>query len=93
MTTGLLEMMNRVELEGVIAHELAHVKNYDILVTTVAVTAVGAIALIADIGLRFVFWGGLQRPARQQRLRRRSARSSRSLALALLVLAPFAALR
>ncbi len=61
VTTGLLEKMNRVELEGVLAHELSHVKNYDILVTTVAVIAVGAIALLADIGLRFAFWGGLQR--------------------------------
>jgi heat shock protein HtpX len=59
VTTGLLQIMNRVELEGVIAHELAHVKNYDILVTTIAVTAVGTIALISDIGLRFAFWGGL----------------------------------
>ena len=59
VTTGLLETMNRVELEGVLAHELSHVKNYDILVTTVAVIAVGAIALLADIGLRFAFWGGL----------------------------------
>jgi heat shock protein HtpX len=59
VTTGLLETMNRVELEGVIAHELSHVKNYDILVTTIAVTAVGTIALISDIGLRFAFWGGM----------------------------------
>ena len=59
VTTGLLETMNRVELEGVLAHELSHVKNYDILVTTIAVTAVGTIALISDIGLRFAFWGGL----------------------------------
>ena len=59
VTTGLLEVMNRVELEGVIAHELSHVKNYDILVTTIAVTAVGTIALISDIGLRFAFWGGM----------------------------------
>ncbi len=59
VTTGLLDVMNRVELEGVIAHELSHVKNYDILVTTIAVTAVGTIALISDIGLRFAFWGGL----------------------------------
>jgi heat shock protein HtpX len=59
VTTGLLEIMNRVELEGVLAHELSHVKNYDILVTTIAVTAVGTIALISDIGLRFAFWGGL----------------------------------
>jgi heat shock protein HtpX len=59
VTTGLLDTMNRVELEGVIAHELSHVKNYDILVTTIAVTAVGTIALISDIGLRFAFWGGM----------------------------------
>jgi heat shock protein HtpX len=59
VTTGLLDVMNRVELEGVLAHELSHVKNYDILVTTVAVTAVGTIALISDIGLRFAFWGGM----------------------------------
>jgi heat shock protein HtpX len=58
VTTGLLEIMNRVELEGVLAHELAHVKNYDILVSTVAVTAVGAVALISDFGLRFLFFGG-----------------------------------
>jgi heat shock protein HtpX len=59
VTTGLLEVMNRVELEGVIAHELSHVKNYDILVTTIAVLAVGVIALLADFGLRFAFWGGM----------------------------------
>src|SRR6478752_7111183 len=58
VTTGLLEKMNRVELEGVLAHELSHVKNYDILVTTVAVTAVGAIALISDYFLRIMFWTG-----------------------------------
>jgi heat shock protein HtpX len=46
VTTGLLEMMNRVELEGVIAHELSHIKNYDILVSTLAVTLVGAVALL-----------------------------------------------
>jgi len=58
VTTGLLQEMNRVELEGVIAHELSHVKNYDILASTVAVIAVGAIALLANIGLRFWIFGG-----------------------------------
>jgi heat shock protein HtpX len=58
VTTGLLQLMNRTELEGVIAHELSHVKNYDILAATVAVTAVGTIALISDLGLRFAFFGG-----------------------------------
>jgi heat shock protein HtpX len=58
VTTGLLEEMNRIELEGVIAHELSHVKNYDILASTVAVIAVGAIALLANVGLRFWIFGG-----------------------------------
>jgi heat shock protein HtpX len=57
-TTGLLEKMNRVELEGVLAHELSHVRNYDILVSTIAVTMVGIIALLSDFFLRFMFWGG-----------------------------------
>lgn len=58
VTTGLLEKMNRVELEGVLAHELSHVKNYDILVSTLAVTLVGVIALLSDWSLRFLWWGG-----------------------------------
>ena len=57
VTTGLLERMNRVELEGVIAHELSHIKNYDILVSTLAVTMVGVIAIAADVGLRFMWFG------------------------------------
>ena len=58
VTTGLLEKMNRVELEGVLAHELSHVKNYDVLVMTLAVTMVGILALVSDFFLRFMFWGG-----------------------------------
>ncbi len=90
VTTGLLQMMKRVELEGVIAHELSHVKNYDILVSTIAVTAVGAIALMADLGLRFMWFGG-------RSSRRDSADSGGIgiilvvLAFALLLLAPFVA--
>jgi heat shock protein HtpX len=57
VTTGLLERMNRVELEGVIAHELSHIKNYDILVSTLAVTMVGIIAIAADVGVRFMWFG------------------------------------
>jgi heat shock protein HtpX len=58
VTTGLLEKMNRVELEGVIAHELSHVKNYDILVSTLAVTLVGAVALLTDMAIRMMWWNG-----------------------------------
>ncbi|HYI45398.1 MAG TPA: M48 family metalloprotease [Actinomycetota bacterium] len=57
VTTGLLARMNREELEGVIAHELSHVKNRDTLVMTLAVTLVGVIVLLADWFLRSMFWG------------------------------------
>jgi heat shock protein HtpX len=58
VTTGLLAKLNRIELEGVLAHELSHIKNYDILVSTLAVTLVGVVALVADWSLRFLWWGG-----------------------------------
>jgi heat shock protein HtpX len=58
VTTGLLQKMSRVELEGVLAHELSHVKNYDTLVMTLAVTMVGIAALLADFGVRMFLWGG-----------------------------------
>ncbi len=57
VTTGLLEKMNRVELEGVVAHELSHIKNYDILVSTLAVTLVGTLAIVADLGIRMLWFG------------------------------------
>jgi len=57
-TTGLLSMMNRQELEGVIAHELSHVKNRDMLVMTVAVVLAGFVAIVADIFLRMSLFGG-----------------------------------
>ena len=60
VTTGLLRKLNRVELEGVLAHELSHVKNYDILVSTLAVTLVGVLTLLADVSLRFLWFGGLR---------------------------------
>lgn len=58
VTTGLLDTLNRIELEGVLAHELSHVKNYDSQVSTLAVTLVGLVAAVADVGLRFLWWGG-----------------------------------
>jgi heat shock protein HtpX len=61
VTTGLLEKMNRIELEGVLAHELSHIKNYDMLVMTLAVTMVGIVALLADFGVRMFLWGGRAR--------------------------------
>ncbi len=58
VTTGLLDKLNRIELEGVLAHELSHIKNYDVAVSTIAVTLVGVVALLADFSLRFLWWGG-----------------------------------
>lgn len=58
VTTGLLEIMDHKELEGVLAHELSHVGNRDILISTVAVTLVGVVTLVSDIFLRSWWWRG-----------------------------------
>lgn len=89
VTTGLLQVMNRVELEGVVAHELSHIKNYDILVSTLAVTLVGTIAIVTDLTLRMMWWNG-------GRVARGGDRSDRNnplalIGLVLLLLAPLLA--
>ena len=58
VTTGLMEKLDRLELEGVVAHELAHIKNYDTLVQTLAAVMAGTIVLMADWMLRSFWWGG-----------------------------------
>lgn len=55
VTTGLLEIMDKPELEGVIAHEMAHIKNYDIRVSMMAIAITAAIGFISDIALRLIF--------------------------------------
>lgn len=60
-TTGLLSRLNRTEVEGVIAHELSHVKNYDIRLMTIVSVLVGMIALLADLMIRMSYWGGGRR--------------------------------
>ncbi len=57
VTTGLLAIMNKTELEGVIAHELSHIGNRDMLVSTVAVVLVGFIAIASDMLMRMTFYG------------------------------------
>jgi heat shock protein HtpX len=91
VTTGLLEKMNRVELEGVLAHELSHVKNYDILVATLAVTMVGIVALLADIGVRMLWWGGGRRQYSSDDQHQAGAGLLLIPAMLLLVLAPLVA--
>jgi heat shock protein HtpX len=80
VTTGLLEMTDRYELEGVVAHEMSHVQNYDVLVQTVAVVLAGMVMLMSDWMLRSMFWGGM----RGQRRGRREGQNPVALVLALL---------
>jgi heat shock protein HtpX len=61
VTTGLLQKLNRLELEGVIGHELSHIKNYDILFGSLVVVMVGVVALMSDFILRSFLWGGGRR--------------------------------
>lgn len=58
VTTGLLEKLEYYELEGVIAHEMGHIKNYDILLTSVVSVMVGFLVMISDLFVRSMFWGG-----------------------------------
>jgi heat shock protein HtpX len=87
VTTGLLQKMNRIELEAVLAHELSHVRNYDILVSTLAVTMVGAVALLSDIGIRSLWFGG----GRRDRDSSGGGNILMIVALVFLVLAPIVA--
>ena len=61
VTQGLLDMMNRVELEGVIGHEMSHVLDRDILIGTIVATVVGAAVLLSEFATRSWFWGGGRR--------------------------------
>jgi heat shock protein HtpX len=94
VTSGLLEKMNRVELEGVLAHELSHVKNYDILVSSVAVCMVGVIAALSDFGLRMFIFGGIGGGRRSNNNSGGDGGNAIFLILALvvIVLAPIAAM-
>lgn len=63
-TTGLLSILDRTELEGVMAHELSHIGNKDMLVMTVAVVLAGCVAMVADMLMRSMMWGGSSREGR-----------------------------
>jgi heat shock protein HtpX len=86
VTQGLLELMNDDELEGVIGHELSHVRNYDILTTSIAATLAGAITYMASMGRWAMLFGGFGRD-------RDNDRDGGGIsALLMIFLAPFAAL-
>jgi len=77
VTKGLLQKLNRAELEGVIAHEMAHIKNYDVLLMTLTVVMVGVVVLLSDWMLRSFIWGGGKR--------RRSSKGSGNAGVILVV--------
>lgn len=60
VTTGLLEKLDYYELEGVIAHELSHIKNYDIRLSCIVSVMVGFIVMLSDLFSRALFWGGIK---------------------------------
>ena len=84
VTAGLMELMNDDELEGVIAHELSHVRNYDILITSIAATLAGAIGWIASMGRWAMIFGGYG--SRDER------RGGGLAAILMIIIAPIAAL-
>jgi heat shock protein HtpX len=61
VTAGLIEALNREELQAVVSHEMAHVKNYDVRLMTVVAALVGSVLLISDFGRRGIRWGGGRR--------------------------------
>lgn len=58
LTTGLVDMLNREELSGVIAHELAHIRNYDVRLMTICIGLVSIVIIASDIVMRMIFYGG-----------------------------------
>jgi heat shock protein HtpX len=90
-TSGLLQKMDREQLQGVIAHEMSHVGNYDIRFTLLVGVLVGSIALLADWFLRFSFWGGGRRDSDSDRGGGGAAAILFVLALVLAIIAPIIA--
>jgi heat shock protein HtpX len=91
VTAGLLERLNRDELQGVVAHELAHVRNRDVLYMTLVGVMMGAIVMLADIGARTLFWGGGRRRTSSRRGGGQGQLVVAVVALAAVVLAPILA--
>jgi len=91
ITTGLLQKLDREELQGVIGHELSHVRNLDIRFTLLVGVMVGSIALLSDFFLRFTFWGGGRRSSNDRGGGGGIQAIMFVLALVLAILAPIAA--
>lgn len=94
VTTGLLQKMERQELEGVVAHEMAHIANHDTRVMTIAFVLAGLVAIVSDMAMRSLRWGGLG-GGRRRSSRKDSGGGAQALllvvAVVVIILAPIAA--
>jgi len=86
VTTGLLELLDRQELEGVIAHEMAHIRNYDIRFMSMLVATLGAIVVLRDLVLRWSYFGGFGGSGRRSSRRDSSGGGGKGQGLALILL-------
>ncbi len=91
VTRGMMQMLDREELQGVIAHEMSHIRNYDIRFATLVGILVGMIALVADFFLRWSFWGGAGRRRGGGDSNDQAGAVLMVVALVLAILAPLAA--
>ena len=91
VTRGLLEHLNRDELQGVIAHEIGHIANRDTLFMTLAGVTLGAIVLLADFGIRTWLWGGGRRRSSDSRNGGAAMAVMMAIALVLAIIAPILA--
>ena len=91
VTSGLLQKLDKLELEGVIAHELSHIKNYDIRLMTLVVVLVGLVALLADFMLRYTWFGAGRRPSNRGRGEGMAGALILVVAVVAAILAPLAA--
>lgn len=91
VTSGLLQKLDKLELEGVIAHELSHIRDYDIRLMTLVVVLVGLVALLADFLLRFTWFGTGRRPSNRGRGEGMAGAFILVAALLAAILAPLAA--
>jgi heat shock protein HtpX len=91
VTRGLLQKLDHLELEGVIAHELSHIGNYDIRIMTIVVVLVGLVALMADFMLRLTLWGAGGRRSNRGRSGGSAALIIYGIALVAIILTPIAA--
>ena len=89
VTRGLMEKLDRLELEGVVAHELAHVKNYDTLVQTMTAVLAGTVVLLSDWMMRSLWWGGGRRRSSSESGGGQAQAILMIVGIAVAVIAPF----